>query len=90
MRYVHSYVHDQSDPDRYRIDGQVRIGHNVYICSASFITAGVTIVDSVIMGTLKLLRLACWSRFYVSAGLRKLNYSSSPYEQSDLILVKYE
>lgn len=89
--WTHGYVHDQTGPGRYRIDGQVRIGHNVYIGSASVITAGVTIADGVIIGAgTTVARSLLESGLYVSAGLRKLERPQSPDERPDLTLAKDE
>jgi len=89
--WTHGYVHDQTGPGRYRIDGPVRIGHNVYIGSASVITAGVTIADGVIIGAgTTVARSLLEPGLYVSAGLRKLERPQSPDRRSDLTLVKDE
>lgn len=89
--WTHGYVHDQSGPGRYRIDGSVRIGHNVYIGSACVITAGVTIADGVIVGAgTTVARSLLEPGLYVSAGLRKLDRPPSPDERADLTLVKDE
>jgi acetyltransferase-like isoleucine patch superfamily enzyme len=89
--WSHGYVHDQSGPGRYRIDGPVRIGHNVYIGSACVITAGVTIADGVIVGAgTTVARSLLEPGLYVSAGLRKLERPPSPDERPDLSLVKDE
>lgn len=89
--WTHGYVHDQSGPGRYRIDGPVRIGHNVYIGSASVITAGVTIADGVIIGAgTTVARSLLEPGLYVSAGLRKLDRPLSPDQRLDLRLVKDE
>lgn len=89
--WTHGYVHDQSGPGRYRIDGPVRIGHNVYIGSASVITAGVTIADGVIVGAgTTVARSLLEPGLYVSAGLRKLDRPPSPDDRPDLSLVKDE
>jgi len=87
--WTHGYVHDQSGPGRYRIDGPVSIGHNVYIGSACVITAGVTIADGLIIGAGSTVsRSLLEPGLYVSAGLRKLERPPSPDERADLTLVK--
>ncbi len=89
--WTHGYVHDQTGPGRYRIDGPVRIGRNVYIGSASVITAGVTIADGVIVGAgTTVARSLLEPGLYVSAGLRKLERPQSPDQRADLTPVKDE
>lgn len=48
--WTHGYVHAEEGLDRYRIDGPVTLGNNVYIGSMSFISMGVSIADGVIVG----------------------------------------
>lgn len=87
--WTHGYVHDQSGPGRYRIDGPVRIGHNVYIGSASIITAGVTIADGVIIGAgTTVARSLMEPGLYVSAGLRQLKRPDDPDQRADLMPVQ--
>ncbi|MFM7013252.1 MAG: acyltransferase [Betaproteobacteria bacterium] len=82
-------MHDPSGPGRYRIDGRIRIGRNVYIGSASVVTAGVIISDEVIVGAgTTVARSLLEPGLYVSAGLRKLERPPSPDERADLTLVK--
>lgn len=89
--WTHGYVHDQSGPGRYRIDGTVRIGHNVYMGSGSVITAGVTVADGVIVGAGTTVASSLLEPgLYVSAGLRKLERPQSPDQRSDLVHVKDE
>lgn len=89
--WTHGYVHDQSGPGRYRIDGPVRIGNNVYIGSASIITAGVTIADGVIIGAgTTVARSLLEPGLYVSAGLRQLKRPDDPDQRTDLIAVQDE
>ena len=48
--WTHGYVHYTKGIDRARVDGEVRIGDNVYIGSASCISGGVSIADGVAVG----------------------------------------
>lgn len=87
--WTHGYVHDQTGPGRYRIDGPVRIGNNVYIGSASIITAGVTIADGVIIGAgTTVARSLLEPGLYVSAGLRQVKRPNDPDQRADLMLVQ--
>jgi acetyltransferase-like isoleucine patch superfamily enzyme len=89
--WTHGYVHDQTGPGRYRIDGPVRIGNNVYIGSASIITAGVTIADGVIIGAgTTVARSLVEPGLYVSAGLRQLKRPDDPLHRVDLMQVNDE
>lgn len=89
--WTHGYVHDHKGPGRYRIDGPIRIGHNVYIGSASIVTAGVTIADGVIIGAgTTVARSLLEPGLYVSAGLRQLNRPDAPDQRPDLMPVQDE
>jgi acetyltransferase-like isoleucine patch superfamily enzyme len=48
--WTHSYFHAPKGLDRFRADGGITVGNNVYIGSASIVTAGATIADAVIVG----------------------------------------
>jgi hypothetical protein len=45
--WTHGYVHEWVGKDRYRVDGKITIGDNVYIGTGVCITAGVTIADRI-------------------------------------------
>jgi acetyltransferase-like isoleucine patch superfamily enzyme len=49
--WTHAYYHDKKGPGRFRLDGDIVIGNNVYIGSQSVINCGVTIVDGVVVGS---------------------------------------
>jgi acetyltransferase-like isoleucine patch superfamily enzyme len=66
--WTHGYIHDSAG-GRFRVDGAIDIGKNVYIGSACVINAGVYMVDNVIVGS-----HSCISKDLVKPGL----YVSSP------------
>jgi acetyltransferase-like isoleucine patch superfamily enzyme len=45
--WTHGYVHHLQGPGRYRLDGKITVGNNVYVGSGSCVTAGVRIADGV-------------------------------------------
>lgn len=49
--WTHGYKHARQGPGRYRIDGRIDIGSNVYIGSASVLNAGLHIADGVTVGS---------------------------------------
>lgn len=49
--WTHGYKHASQGPGRYRIDGRIDIGDNVYIGSASVLNAGLQIADRVTVGS---------------------------------------
>lgn len=49
--WTHGFMHAPSGKDRYRVDGSVKIGNNVYIGSASIINPGVYIASSITIGS---------------------------------------
>jgi acetyltransferase-like isoleucine patch superfamily enzyme len=84
--WSHGYIHETSGPDRYRIDGKVRIGDNVYIGASCIISMGVNIVDGVIVGAgATVARDLDEAGLYVSSALRKLPRPLAPDARSDLI-----
>lgn len=71
--WTHGYLHAPSGLDRFRIDGSVNIGNNVYIGSACVINAAVKINNGITVGA-----CSCISKsllepgLYVSQPLRKI------------------
>lgn len=45
--WTHGYVHHLQGAGRYRLDGKITIGNNVYVGSGSCLTAGIRIADGV-------------------------------------------
>ena len=86
--WTHGYVHDLEGPGRYRIDGKVRLGNNVYIGSRAIITGGISIGDGAIVAAgMSIGRSLPDAGFYVSAPMRKLPRPARPQERDDLIQV---
>lgn len=48
--WTHGYVHDEVGDQRFRVDGEVNIGNNVYVGSKCFINPGVKITNAVSIG----------------------------------------
>jgi acetyltransferase-like isoleucine patch superfamily enzyme len=48
--WTHAYYHDKEGPGRFRLDGEIEIGNNVYIGSGSILNCGIKIVDKVMIG----------------------------------------
>lgn len=48
--WTHGYLHAPQGLDRFRIDGSIRIGNNVYIGSACVFNAGVRVADAITVG----------------------------------------
>ncbi|SUX30562.1 acyltransferase [Chromobacterium vaccinii] len=77
--WSHGYVHDSDGPGRYRIDGRVSIGNNVYIGSRCIINLGVSISPSSTVGAGAIIsKSLLYSGFYVSAPLRFLPGIQTP------------
>lgn len=49
--WTHGYYHYPKGPGRYRIDGEVKIGNNVYVGSRCTFNLGVTISDGISIGS---------------------------------------
>lgn len=86
--WTHGYVHDQIGPGRYRIDGSIKIGDNVYIGSSCIINAGINIANGVMIGAgTTVARSLHTPALYVSAGLRCLELPKNPDLRNDLELI---
>lgn len=48
--WTHAYYHDMEGPGRFRLDGEILIGDNVYIGSRCVINCGVKVANAVIVG----------------------------------------
>jgi len=49
--WTHGYIHNSTGKDRFRIDGSIKIGNNVYIGSATVINPGICISDAITVGS---------------------------------------
>lgn len=49
--WTHGYMHNTIGKDRFRIDGSIKIGNNVYIGSATVINPGVCINNAITIGS---------------------------------------
>jgi acetyltransferase-like isoleucine patch superfamily enzyme len=77
--WTHGYVHAEEGLDRYRIDGPVTLGNNVYIGSMSFISMGVHIADGVIVGGgTAVAKSLIETGLYVSQPVRRLPRPADP------------
>lgn len=84
--WTHGYVHeDGGSGRRYRVDGSIHIGNNVYLGSRVIINGGVKICDeaSVGVGTCVTKDLT-EAAFYVSGALRKLPKPQAPETRNDM------
>lgn len=83
--WTHGYVHAEEGLDRYRIDGPVTLGNNVYIGSMCFISMGVHIADGVIVGGGAAVAKDLLKKgLYVSSAIRCLPRPSDPEGHSGL------
>jgi len=49
--WTHAYYHDKIGSGRFRVDGEIKIGNNVYIGSRCIINGGISITDTVVVGS---------------------------------------
>ena len=49
--WTHGYIHNSTGKDRFRIDGSVKVGDNVYIGSATVINPGICISNAITIGS---------------------------------------
>lgn len=72
--WTHGYVHAPTGPDRFRVDGEITIGNNVYIGSGVIINPGVTVADAInIGGGATVAKSLEEVGMYVSQPLRKID-----------------
>jgi len=86
--WSHGYVHDVQGEGRYRVDGPVMLGDNVYVGSGAIITGGVTLGDQVIVGAgVTVSKSLSQPGMYVSAPMRMINRPTSPQTRADMTQV---
>lgn len=87
--WSHGYVHDETGAGRYRVDGRVLLGNNVYVGSSSLITGGVTIADQIIVGVgVSVAKSLHEPGLYVSAPIRMVPRPVNPEERD--VLARYK
>lgn len=75
--WTHSYYHHPTGRGRFRIDGGITIGNNVYVGSMCVINPGVRICDAVSVGSHSVVaRTISEPGLYVSQPLRKLSQTA--------------
>lgn len=73
--WTHGYIHNKIGKDRFRIDGSIKIGNNVYIGSASVINPGVSIANAITVGSHSVIAKPLRkSGLYVSQSLRYIPF----------------
>lgn len=88
--WTHGYVHDETGPGRYRVDGEIHVGDNVYLGSRVIVTGGVAIANTIIVGAgVTVARSLTDPGMYVSAPTRRLPRPDAPSTREDMIHVKY-
>ena len=86
--WTHGYVHANEGPGRFRVDGEVTIGKNVYLGSGVIINPGIQIKDAIIVGGGAVISKSLLeSGMYVAQGLR---FIPTDFEQTKLKLNKVE
>lgn len=86
--WTHGYVHERTGLGRYRVDGAVLLGNNVYIGSGAMVTGGVRIADGISVGAGATVASDLNEvGFYVSERLRRLEPPPPPETRSDLMIV---
>jgi len=71
--WTHGYVHKKNN-SRYRVDGEIKIGDNVYIGSNSIINAGLMINNNITVGSNSVVSKSLKDEgLYVSQPLRYIN-----------------
>lgn len=83
--WTHGYVHTDSPPERYRVDGKVQLGSNVNIGSRSIITGGVSIFDGIMVGAgTTVSKSLSEPGLYVSAAVRRMPCAIAPSKRREM------
>jgi len=83
--WTHGYIHDTTGAGRYRLDGGISIGNNVYIGSSCIITADISICDGAIVGTgTTIAKSLTTPDHFVSGSLRVLPRPKAAKDRTDL------
>lgn len=83
--WTHGYVHEREGLGRYRIDGAIEIGDNVYVGTMCFISMGVRIASGAIIGGgSAIAKDIAEPGLYVSSPLRMLPRPAEPDTRDDL------
>lgn len=89
--WTHGYVHETEGPGRYRIDGPIVVGANVYVGSRVLVSLGVTIGAGTVVGAGAVVASDLEGEsLYVPAGLRKLPRPADPDQRAVLVGVPPE
>jgi len=87
--WTHGYVHEITGPGRYRIDGAVSIGRNVYVGARCLFNLGVTVCDGAIVGAgVVVSRSLLTPSMFVGAAMRELPRPPPPGQRSDMTEVQ--
>lgn len=85
--WTHGFVHETTGLGRYRVDGAVTVGNNVYIGARASILAGVTIAPAAIVGAGTVIaRDLTEPGFYIAGPVRMLPRPAEPDTRSDLTM----
>jgi acetyltransferase-like isoleucine patch superfamily enzyme len=72
--WTHGFVHAPDGPDRYRVDGSIQIGNNVYIGSNSVFNPGIKICNATTIGSNSTVTKSITEPgLYVNQPLRKID-----------------
>lgn len=83
--WTHGYIHEMEGIARYRIDGPIEIGDNVYVGAATVISMGVTLGSGVIVGAGSAVSKSLPEPgLYVSSPMRQLPRPADPASRADL------
>lgn len=73
--WTHGYVHERVGAGRFRVDGEIIIGNNVYIGSRCVFNPGVRVADGVTIGSNSTISKSLLEQgLYVSQPLRRVDY----------------
>jgi acetyltransferase-like isoleucine patch superfamily enzyme len=82
--WTHAYIHAQDGPGRYRVDGGIRIGHNVYVGSRCIINLAVGIAPGCTIGAGAVVAKSLpEAGMYVGTSLRRLPVPADPVSRPD-------
>lgn len=89
--WTHGYYHYPTGPERYRIDGEVKIGNNVYVGSRCTFNLGVEVSDGITIGSNSSISKSLKRPgLYVSQSLRYIDTNAEEAKKKMVKVDKYK
>ena len=86
--WTHGYLHDSQGIGRYRVDGEIKLGDNIYIGTGAIVMSGVEVGNGVQVGAGAVVSKSLYGidSMYVNQQLRKIDVAEIRNQRNDLEL----